>query len=82
MERDADFLHKKAERATLRVCLREKYRLPKVSHFAPPSFLKYEVVFRLTADFNFFFFYYQFVRSFIYTTVFEKSIILIEAAFI
>ncbi|XP_051734857.1 complexin-4-like isoform X2 [Ctenopharyngodon idella] len=29
MERDADFLHKKAERATLRVCLREKYRLPK-----------------------------------------------------
>lgn len=30
MERDADFLHKKAERATLRVCLREKYRLPKV----------------------------------------------------
>lgn len=32
MERDADFLHKKAERATLRVCLREKYRLPKV-HF-------------------------------------------------
>ncbi|KAI7795970.1 complexin-4a [Triplophysa rosa] len=29
MERDADFLHKKAERATLRVCLRDKYRLPK-----------------------------------------------------
>ncbi|KAG7477104.1 hypothetical protein MATL_G00090580 [Megalops atlanticus] len=29
MQRDADFLHKKAERATLRVCLREKYRLPK-----------------------------------------------------
>lgn len=33
MERDADFLHKKAERATLRVCLREKYRLPKVQCF-------------------------------------------------
>lgn len=33
MERDADFLHKKAERATLRVCLREKYRLPKVKSF-------------------------------------------------
>lgn len=32
MERDADFLHKKAERATLRVCLRDKYRLPKVSN--------------------------------------------------
>lgn len=31
MERDADFLHKKAERATLRVCLRDKYRLPKVN---------------------------------------------------
>lgn len=31
MERDADFLHKKAERANLRVCLRDKYRLPKVS---------------------------------------------------
>ncbi|KPP62513.1 complexin-4-like [Scleropages formosus] len=30
MQRDADFLHKKAERATLRTCLREKYRLPKV----------------------------------------------------
>ncbi|XP_063067425.1 complexin-4a [Engraulis encrasicolus] len=29
MERDNDFLHKKAERATLRVCLRDKYRLPK-----------------------------------------------------
>ncbi|KAF3849190.1 hypothetical protein F7725_015687 [Dissostichus mawsoni] len=29
MERDADFLNKKAERATLRVCLRDKYRLPK-----------------------------------------------------
>ncbi|KAI5096301.1 complexin-4 [Silurus meridionalis] len=29
MERDADFLHRKAERANLRVCLREKYRLPK-----------------------------------------------------
>ncbi|KAJ8286641.1 hypothetical protein GJAV_G00041460 [Gymnothorax javanicus] len=29
MQRDADFLHKKAERATLRTCLREKYRLPK-----------------------------------------------------
>ncbi|KAG9354124.1 hypothetical protein AGOR_G00009800 [Albula goreensis] len=29
MERDADFLHRKAERATLRTCLREKYRLPK-----------------------------------------------------
>ncbi|KAK1788510.1 hypothetical protein P4O66_016933 [Electrophorus voltai] len=29
IQRDADFLHKKAERATLRVCLREKYRLPK-----------------------------------------------------
>ncbi|KAM9451010.1 complexin-4a [Clarias gariepinus] len=29
MQRDADFLHRKAERATLRVCLREKYRLPK-----------------------------------------------------
>ncbi|MGH0168527.1 UNVERIFIED_CONTAM: hypothetical protein FKN15_002616 [Acipenser sinensis] len=29
MERDAEFAHKKAERATLRVHLREKYRLPK-----------------------------------------------------
>ncbi|KAJ8415578.1 hypothetical protein AAFF_G00425580 [Aldrovandia affinis] len=29
MQRDADFLQKKAERATLRVCLRDKYRLPK-----------------------------------------------------
>ncbi|MBN3296779.1 complexin-4a [Amia ocellicauda] len=29
MERDAEFLNKKAERATLRVHLREKYRLPK-----------------------------------------------------
>ncbi|XP_019373868.1 PREDICTED: complexin-4 isoform X2 [Gavialis gangeticus] len=30
MERDAAFAHKKAERACLRVHLREKYRLPKV----------------------------------------------------
>uniref|UniRef100_A0A8D2L4U4 Complexin 4 n=1 Tax=Varanus komodoensis TaxID=61221 RepID=A0A8D2L4U4_VARKO len=30
MERDAAFAHKKAERAVLRVHLREKYRLPKV----------------------------------------------------
>ncbi|KAM3868473.1 complexin-4-like [Diretmus argenteus] len=29
MERDAEFLVKKAERATLRTCLRDKYRLPK-----------------------------------------------------
>ncbi|KAG5272206.1 hypothetical protein AALO_G00162810 [Alosa alosa] len=29
MERDSEFLNKKAERATLRVCLRDKYRLPK-----------------------------------------------------
>ncbi|KAM4617047.1 complexin-4b [Polymixia lowei] len=29
MERDAEFLIKKAERATLRTCLRDKYRLPK-----------------------------------------------------
>ncbi|XP_023659091.1 complexin-4-like [Paramormyrops kingsleyae] len=29
MQRDADFLHRKAERATLRTCLRDKYRLPK-----------------------------------------------------
>ncbi|XP_028852406.1 complexin-4b [Denticeps clupeoides] len=29
MERDAEFFTKKAERATLRTCLREKYRLPK-----------------------------------------------------
>ncbi|MBN3322121.1 CPLX4 protein, partial [Atractosteus spatula] len=29
MERDAEFAHRKAERATLRVHLREKYRLPK-----------------------------------------------------
>ncbi|NXH75468.1 CPLX4 protein, partial [Hydrobates tethys] len=31
MERDAAFAQKKAERACLRVHLREKYRLPKVS---------------------------------------------------
>uniref|UniRef100_A0A8C8DGJ5 Complexin 4b n=8 Tax=Salmoninae TaxID=504568 RepID=A0A8C8DGJ5_ONCTS len=29
MERDSEFLVKKAERATLRTCLRDKYRLPK-----------------------------------------------------
>ncbi|XP_056313144.1 complexin-4b [Danio aesculapii] len=29
MERDAEFATKKAERACLRTCLREKYRLPK-----------------------------------------------------
>ncbi|XP_071753823.1 complexin-4-like [Centroberyx gerrardi] len=29
IERDAEFLVKKAERATLRTCLRDKYRLPK-----------------------------------------------------
>ncbi|XP_029915218.1 complexin-4b [Myripristis murdjan] len=29
MERDAEFLVRKAERATLRTCLRDKYRLPK-----------------------------------------------------
>lgn len=32
MERDAAFTQKKAERACLRVHLREKYRLPKVRH--------------------------------------------------
>ncbi|XP_041129424.1 complexin-4-like [Polyodon spathula] len=32
MERDAEFAYKKAERATLRVHLREKYRLPKSEH--------------------------------------------------
>ncbi|TRY95875.1 hypothetical protein DNTS_021402 [Danionella cerebrum] len=29
MERDADFATRKAERACLRTCLREKYRIPK-----------------------------------------------------
>ncbi|XP_056603208.1 complexin-4b [Triplophysa dalaica] len=29
MERDAEYLTKKAERACLRTCLRDKYRLPK-----------------------------------------------------
>lgn len=30
MERDAEYATRKAERACLRTCLREKYRLPKV----------------------------------------------------
>uniref|UniRef100_A0A8D2NJ97 Complexin 4 n=1 Tax=Zosterops lateralis melanops TaxID=1220523 RepID=A0A8D2NJ97_ZOSLA len=34
MERDAAFAQKKAERAVLRVHLREKYRLPKIT--SPP----------------------------------------------
>jgi len=36
MERDAAFAQKKAERACLRVHLREKYRLPKVRRSSPP----------------------------------------------